>query len=426
MEQRRSVEIAIIGAGVIGLACAVRLASQGRELLLIDPREPGTACSYGNAGAIAPYGCVPVGNPGVLRDLPKLLSAAESPLALRWSGVVSVLPWLLRFLRQSLPRPARANALALSRLLGDAVPAWRELAAQAQLDDLLRHEGCLYVYRNSVPKADWGDALRTELGIRQQHVSPGEVASLEPALPPVAGGILFRDALHIRDPGALTQRLWGAAAAHGAAIVQAAVSSISVGAAGRVELSVPALSLEARKVVLAAGAWSRPLARKVGDLVPLDTERGYHVEFPIEIELLRRPVCPIDLGFYLTPMRGRLRAAGTVELGGLAAPPDPGRFRLLEQGARRLLPSLGEPSSKWMGFRPSLPDSLPVIGRSRRSRDIVYAFGHGHLGMTLAAVTARHVAMLLDAGADAQGTDAEGSDAWAIAPFAAQRFGALL
>jgi len=110
----------------------------------------------------------------------------------------------------------------------------------------------------------------------------------------------------------------------------------------------------------------------------------------------------------------------------LAAPPDPGRFRLLEQGARRLLPSLGEPSSKWMGFRPSLPDSLPVIGRSRRSRDIVYAFGHGHLGMTLAAVTARHVAMLLDAGADAQGTDAEGSDAWAIAPFAAQRFGALL
>jgi len=336
------------------------------------------------------------------------------------------LPWLLRFLRQSLPRPARANAVALSRLLGDAVPAWRELAAQAQLDDLLRHEGCLYVYRNSVPKADWGDALRTELGIRQQHVSPGEVASLEPALPPVAGGILFRDALHIRDPGALTQRLWGAAAAHGAAIVQAAVSSISVGAAGRVELSGPALSLEARKVVLAAGAWSRPLARKVGDLVPLDTERGYHVEFPIEIELLRRPVCPIDLGFYLTPMRGRLRAAGTVELGGLAAPPDPGRFRLLEQGARRLLPSLGEPSSKWMGFRPSLPDSLPVIGRSRRSRDIVYAFGHGHLGMTLAAVTARHVAMLLDAGADAQGTDAEGSDAWAIAPFAAQRFGALL
>ena len=186
MEQRRSVEIAIIGAGVIGLACAVRLASQGREVLLIDPREPGTACSYGNAGAIAPYGCVPVGNPGVLRDLPKLLSAAESPLALRWSGVVSVLPWLLRFLRQSLPRPARANALALSHLLGDAVPAWRELAAQAQLDDLLRHEGCLYVYRNSVPKADWGDALRTELGIRQQHVSPGEVASLEPALPPVA------------------------------------------------------------------------------------------------------------------------------------------------------------------------------------------------------------------------------------------------
>ena len=381
MEQRRSVEIAIIGAGVIGLACAVRLASQGRELLLIDPREPGTACSYGNAGAIAPYGCVPVGNPGVLRDLPKLLSAAESPLALRWSGVVSVLPWLLRFLRQSLPRPARANAVALSRLLGDAVPAWRELAAQAQLDDLLRHEGCLYVYRNSVPKADWGDALRTELGIRQQHVSPGEVASLEPALPPVAGGILFPDALHIRDPGALTQRLWGAAAAHGAAIVQAAVSSISVGAAGRVELSGPALSLEARKVVLAAGAWSRPLARLARDPVPLDTERGYHVEFPIEIELLRRPVCPIDLGFYLTPMRGALAGgrhsrarrfggaarSGTISPAGARGAPPPAEPRRAELEMDGL-------SSVTAGFiagdRPITPQSRYRLRlRSRTSRN---------------------------------------------------------
>ena len=158
----------------------------------------------------------------------------------------------------------------------------------------------------------------------------------------------------------------------------------------------PDLTLETRAVVIAAGAWSRSLAQQIGDDIPLDTERGYHIEFAMDACPIRRPVSPVDLGFYITPMAGRLRVAGTVELGGLSAPPNPKRVALLERGVRRLFPDLGPVQSQWLGFRPSLPDSLPIIGPSRRHPNVIYAFGHGHLGMTLAGVTSRIVASLVE------------------------------
>jgi D-amino-acid dehydrogenase len=169
------------------------------------------------------------------------------------------------------------------------------------------------------------------------------------------------------------------------------VTGLAAGAGG-VRLSGPGLVVTAQKVVIAAGARSRPLAAQAGDRIPLDTERGYHLEFPTAAPLLNRPVCPVDLGFYMTPMDGRLRIAGTVELGGLNAPPNPRRLALLDRGVRQFFPELGQPSSQWLGFRPSLPDSRPVIGPSTKSPDVIYAFGHGHLGLTLAPATARWVA----------------------------------
>ncbi|MGL5011235.1 MAG: NAD(P)/FAD-dependent oxidoreductase, partial [Paracoccaceae bacterium] len=146
------------------------------------------------------------------------------------------------------------------------------------------------------------------------------------------------------------------------------------------------------RVVIAAGAHSRALARMAGDRVPLDTERGYHVEWDMEVPRLTRPACPTARGFYLCPMAGRLRVAGTVELGGLTLPPSPHRVAKLVEGARQIFPDLGAPARTWMGFRPSLPDSLPVIGASSRGADVIYAFGHGHIGVTLAPMTARLVA----------------------------------
>jgi D-amino-acid dehydrogenase len=172
-------------------------------------------------------------------------------------------------------------------------------------------------------------------------------------------------------------------------------------------------TIEAHTVVLAAGAWSRSLAQHGGEDIPLDTERGYHIEFAMDACPIKRPVSPVDLGFYVTPMAGRLRVAGTVELGGLFAPLNPKQIALLERGVRKLFPNLGPVQSHWLGFRPSLPDSLPVIGPSRRYPNLVCAFGHGHLGMTLAGATSRIVASLIERRNEALNIDAFRPDRFA-------------
>jgi D-amino-acid dehydrogenase len=408
-------DIAIVGAGIIGLATAFRLAASGRDVVVIDPNEPGSGASHGNAGAIAPYGCAPIGNPDVLRNLPSLVFSSESPLAIRPAGLPALLPWLLRFMWQSTPARARRNGRALAGLLREATSEWRDLAAAAQVSDLFRHEGCLYFYREKMPprNSEWAARLRDELGVRQEWLTSAEVANLEPALPRAAGGLLFPDAAHILDPAALTRRLAAAAQSCGASFQRARVDRLEPQDGGRIRLAGRDLSLEAQTVVLAAGAWSRALAGQGGETIPLDTERGYHIEFAMETCPIKRPVSPADLGFYLTPMQGRLRVAGTVELGGLSAPLNPKRIALLERGARKIFPELGPVETQWLGFRPSLPDSLPVIGRSRRSPNLVLAFGHGHLGMTLAAVTSRIVAGLVERRNDAPDYSA----------FAPERFG---
>ena len=310
----------------------------------------------------------------------------------------ALLPWLSRFAWQSMPARARRNGYALAGLLKDAMLAWRDLAMQAQASDLFRHEGCLYVYRDKMPSrnSEWAARLREELGVRQDRLSPAEVAKLEPALPPAAGGVFFPDAAHIVDPRALTRRLAAAAEAGGASFQRAGVEQLQPQNNGQIRLICRDLAVDAHTVVLAAGAWSGSLARQGGENVPLDTERGYHIEFAMEACPIRRPVSPVDLGFYITPMEGRLRVAGTVELGGLSAPLNPDRIALLERGVRKLFPKLGPIQTQWLGFRPSLPDSLPVIGPSRRHPNLIHAFGHGHLGMTLAAVTSRMVASLIE------------------------------
>jgi glycine/D-amino acid oxidase-like deaminating enzyme len=405
-------DIAVVGAGIIGLAAAFRLAAAGREVVVIDPNEPGSGASWGNAGTLAPYACTPVGNPDVLRNLPSLLFNAESPLAIRLGALPTLVPWLSRFVRQSLPAAARRNGLALAGLLREAMPAWRDLADQAHVSDLFRQEGCLYLYREKMPAkdAEWGARLRDEMGVGQNRLTAAEVAEMEPALPPMAGGLFFPDAAHIKDPAALTKRMAAEAELRGASFQRASVERLAPQGDGTIRLTCGDRIMDAHTVVLAAGAWSRSLALQVGEKIPLDTERGYHVEFDMDSPLIKRPVSPIDLGFYLTPMPGRLRVAGTVELGGLAAPVNPSRIALLERGARKLFPNLGLVSGQWLGFRPSLPDSLPVIGRSRHCENVIHAFGHGHLGMTLAGITSQAVAGLIERRNDAPDLSAFGPD----------------
>ncbi len=384
-------EIAVIGAGVIGLACALRLHQAGHEVVLIDPNPPGSGASFGNAGTVADYATQPVGTPAVLKSVPQLLFNRASPLAIRPTALASLAPWLLRFGWQSLPRQAARNAAAIAGLLARAGPLWRDLAAEIGAGGLLRDNGAIYLYDG--PKAAQAGARdmeqRRRLGVSVAMISAPELHALEPGLQHInAPAAYFPDALFMTDPGQMVAALAAAVAA--VPILPHRITRLAP--EGRdIVLAGAGFALRARKVVLAAGAHSRALAAQLGDKIPLDTERGYHVEWDMDVPPLSRPVCPVSRGFYLCPMQGRLRAAGTVELGGLTHPPNRARIDLLVAGARKVFPDLPEPVRDWMGFRPSLPDSLPVIGQSPRCAGVIHAFGHGHIGMTLAPITARMV-----------------------------------
>ena len=396
MTRTLSTEIAVIGAGVIGLAIAERLLAEGREVTLIEPGTPGMGCSYGNAGTIADYAVAPVGIPDVLRNLPSLLFDRNSPLSIRRAALPALAPWLLRFARQSLPAAAARNARAIAALLQGAGPMWAELAQRVAGEDILQHRGCLYLYQSAAALRAAGAEMagRRALGVKVDLLDAADLAVLEPGLPPMAGAAYFPQAVFLNDPG----RMMGLVAAQvlrRAAHLPLRAERLLRGPDG-ITIEGPGLALRARRVVIAAGAHSRTLALQAGDRVPLETERGYHVEWDMPSPRLTRPSCPTARGFYLCPMAGRLRVAGTVELGGLTALPSPHRVAKLVEGARSLFPDLPEtPDREWMGFRPSLPDSLPVIGPSQGGAEVIHAYGHGHLGVTMAPVTARIVADLL-------------------------------
>ncbi|MDP4893409.1 NAD(P)/FAD-dependent oxidoreductase [Cypionkella sp.] len=394
--QHLTTEIAVIGAGVIGLAVAEALLAEGHEVTLIDPAPPGMGASYGNAGTIADYAVMPVGTPDVLRNLPSLLFDKDSPLAIRRAALASLAPWLLRFARQSLPAAAARNASAIAALVADACLRWEELASRIGGAQILQRRGCLYIYETAqgFQAAQADIAFRKTIGISAEMISPQALAAMEPTLPEVAGGAtFFPKAVFLSDPGQMVQLLAEHVLAQ-ATFVQAAATELHRNAGG-VQIRGAGFQLQARKVVIAAGAHSRALARAAGDRVPLDTERGYHLEWDMPTPRLSRPTCPTSRGFYLCPMQGRLRVAGTVELGGLTAPPSPHRLEKLAEGARAIFPDLGAPDRSWMGRRPSMPDSLPVIGRSAAGAEVIHAYGHGHIGLTLAPITASIVSDLV-------------------------------
>ncbi len=395
MVQHISSEIAIIGAGVVGLAIAESLVAEGLTVILIDPQAPGSGASYGNAGTIADYAVLPVGTPDVLKSLPSLLFNRNSPLAIRPGAFLSLMPWLTRFAGQSLPGNAARNGQAIATLLSGARDLWHDLAARIGGLDLLEQKGCLYLYETekALRAAEADMAHRRTFGVTVDLIGTRDLAHLEPGLPEMPGAAFFPSASFLSDPGAMVQRLAQSALQY-AGLLTARVDSLTRQFDG-VIVDGPDFRLHAKKVIVAAGAHSRPLAKMAGDDVPLDTERGYHLEWDMAAPPLNRPCCPTSRGFYLCPMTGRLRAAGTVELGGLTAPPSQHRLDRLLEGARSIFPDLPEPSATWMGFRPSMPDSLPVLGPSKAGPEVIHAFGHGHIGLTLAPITARIVTDLV-------------------------------
>jgi D-amino-acid dehydrogenase len=392
--------IVVIGTGIVGVCSAAWLQRDGHEVVFVDPLAPGEACSYGNAGSMSPSACLPVGMPGMWRRLPQWLLDPLGPLTVRWRYAPHVLPWLLRMLRHSSRSEVTRIATALRSLLAPILECYDPLVERADAGALVQRAGCLYVYssKEAAARWQWGTDLRRSLGVKMIDVGPEELARIEPDLQGrFRFGILAPENGSTRDPSALVKAIHARCLVDGAQTVRATATGFERSGARvtgvRLDAGAP---IGADGVVIAAGAWSGPLARQLGSAVPLETQRGYHVTVRSSNVTLKHTVMAVEHNLMVNPMAMGLRLAGTVEFAGLKAAPDYARADALLAQGRQLFPRLDTSAvTRWMGHRPCLPDSLPVIGRSRRANNAWLAFGHGHVGMCLGAATGREVAHLV-------------------------------
>lgn len=409
--------VAVIGAGVVGLACASQLQVRGHRVTVIDPRGPGEYCSFGNAGCFSRGSCVPLGLPGTWKHVPGWLLNRDGPLHIPLRYVPRIAPWLWRFQRATSMGRVNAIADALHALLTVALDKWRPLAARAGVPELILQEGYGFAYRSDAGfHADaLGREVRRRHGVALDVLTGPAIREFDPALSPELTHLVrLPEQGHCPNPLRLSQALAQRLRADGATFVTAPATAFDVADGKVARVVTESHAVETDAVVIAAGAHSNALSSQLGADVPLETERGYHAMLASPTVLPRAPVASAQGKYFVTPMEDGLRIAGTVELAGLDAPPNYARADALLEQARRLLPGLrGEGVSRWMGHRPSLPDSLPVIGRAPRASNAWLAFGHGHVGLTAAAPTGEIIADLI--GGRAPFMD--------IAPFAPERFG---
>jgi D-amino-acid dehydrogenase len=392
--------IAVIGAGIVGTACAFFLQRDGHRVTLIDPREPGTGTSFGNAGVISQGSVSPVGTPGLLRKVPALLLDRTSPLALRWAYLPRLLPWLLRFALACRPRRVEAAAAAIAALTERCDRAHDLVIQECGLGELVRSGGWLKVARS---KETLLDATATDrrfwdrFGRRYELLEAADLRTLEPALArDLVAGLLITDNRYLLDPCAYVQGIARGFLERGGTYLRAEAEGFAFEGSRIVTVGTSAGPLPVDGVVLAAGAFSKRLAALGGTRLPLDAERGYHVMLPHPERTLGRPVYSCEHGFVMAPMASGIRITGGVELASPWAPPDFRRIRRLVPLAQRLLPGLsGEILSEWQGCRPTLVDSLPAIGPSPTTSNLWLAFGHQHIGLTLGPLTGRLIADLV-------------------------------
>lgn len=408
--------VTVVGAGIVGVCCAWALLRDGHRVTLIDRDEPGRGCSYGNGGIIQVGACVPVATPGVLRQVPRMLLDPNRPLVIRWPYLPRLTPYLLRFIAAARPERVERISVALAALLDGAIEAFREMLGAAGALDAIANTGELYVYQSKTAyqAARAAHDLRRRRSVCVEELSADEVRQLVPAIAAsVRRGVFLPDCMTATNPFLLTTRLVDAFRRDGGVVLRETLRDVETGSDRRVTLLTDAGRHEVDRLVLATGAWSKRWAAKLGVRIPMDSERGYHVMLSDPGIDLRVPVLSGDHRFGVTPMDDGIRVAGTAELAGLEAPPNYRRAEMLLPMAEALLPGLRtNPHENWMGHRPSTPDSLPVIGRSHEVPEAFFAFGHGHLGLTLGPITGKLVADLA----------AGRPPAVYMAPYAAERF----
>lgn len=393
-------KIAVIGAGVIGVSAALQLAVRGHDVTIFDREGVASATSRGNAGAFAFADVIPLATPGIMRKAPKWLLDPLGPLSIPPAYAVQIAPWLLRFWRASWRDRYQASLSAQAELMSLSRRALDRLAKDHAMDPFIRREGQLQLYEGEAEfqasMAGWKE--RERHGVQYRFLtSPQEIAEIQPGIAPRFTHAGFTpDWSNVTDPGQWVETLADRFRSFGGRMEIAKIMSVSP-AQGGVWIDGGRADGMFDRAIIAAGAWSKALCRGLGDTVPLDTERGYNTTLPAGAFDLRTHVTFSNHAFVVSRIGDGVRVGGAVELGGLGLAPNMKRADFLLSKAKTFLPGLNtQGGTQWMGFRPSMPDSLPVISRSAATPAIVYAFGHGHLGLTQSAGTAELVADIVD------------------------------
>lgn len=413
-ETRRTV--AIVGAGIVGVSTALWLQHEGCDVVLIDRAQPGSGASFGNGGVLASSGFVPVTGPGLIPSIPGKLLSRDGPLFLRWPYLPRALPWLLRYLSHARLDETTRIARAMAALTGDSLAEHQALSDGTPAARYVVPSDYLHVFpdRAAFEAAALGWRLRREAGFTWTEMDREALAAYDPAFSEETRfGVALPGHGHIRDPGAYVRALADHAVANGARLIRAEATDIAQDGGRVTGVLAGGETIPCDDVVIASGAWSGPLCRRLGLRVPLESERGYHLDLWEPSVTPRAPTMVAAGQFVMTPMEGRLRLAGVLEIGGLKTGPSRAPVDLLRRLARAALPGLTWlDESAWLGHRPALPDSLPLVGPVPGLRGAWAGFGHHHVGLTAGPATGRLLARAITG----HGTNVD------LGPYAPARF----
>ncbi len=390
-------KVGIIGAGIQGISNALFLQKKGFKVTIFDREEPGSpVASYGNAGHFSPYASVPINRPDVLTDVPAMLLSSTGPLALKWNYVPKMIPWFLQFIKNCSTKKMMHTAKNMHQILDLALPAYDELFDEIELEGLVEKKGILYIWNNqSLKSRELEINIRNELGVDQQEVTSKEIHDLEPNIKPIYhGGVFYQYGRHARNPRKILLKLYELFLKKGGKFLKMNIKDINF-IDEKPVIRAETQSFLFDKIVVACGSFSKKLTDNLDEKIPLDTERGYHVHFKDCDHLLSRPVIFQNRGFGITPMEQGLRVVGTVEFGGLDNPLSKARVKNLINNAKYMMGNLPEHEDEWLGFRPTLPDYLPVIGPSKKYKNVFYCFGHHHLGWTLGPISGKIISGMI-------------------------------
>lgn len=392
-------DVTIVGAGIVGVCCALALLENGRTVRIVDQAKPGEGASHGNAGVISPWSFVPQSMPGLWKQVPRWLLQPDGPVSVRWRVMPQLIPWAMKFFRAGQLEHVSSTADAMSGLVRTSISGYRHFLAGTGRDDLLRDSWYVSVLRRgqTASMQDLAWRLRRERGAPVEVVDGNTLRDIEPAVSSAFdGAVLIKGQARATSPGMLCKVLSEKAIGLGAQFIQTSVSSVGRGSDGAIEVRTGHGPMRSPGVVVAAGAWSLKLLQPTGLQLPLIAERGYHLEFSAPGITLNNSVMDMAAHIVASSVEAGVRTAGTAEFSRLDARPNFRRAQLLEQQTRNLFPGINTvQATEWMGVRPSMPDSLPVIGPIPGYPGLFAAFGHSHYGMSMAPGTARLIADLL-------------------------------